>query len=360
MNETITRDQLILEYLKITQSQQEQFTRIINTYSSSVTSLNGNIRMLLQRHVENESNYINNLMGYRQLSSGLNLPNRFVTQPRTTRSNVRAHTLPRRRRGTEYWVREAAQPPTTPIRDNLSSRTPSTRYTTTNFSFANSLNNRLNNILQTTLYTPQRYTPLSNTDISNNTTIRIRNQIESSQEICPISLAPFLPSDRVMQINTCGHIFLESSLTTLLQDYDNRCPLCRVAISPSATTTSQTTSTTSTNTSPNLNYSPPQPHLEIPQQSAPHLTENTPLLSSNPLITSTTLPSRNNNDPIFDVSLNYISNLNSNNTPSEINNLINTLSSSILSSLSSAIQNPDNSGNTISAEYSVVFPRNNT
>ena len=41
------------------------------------------------------------------------------------------------------------------------------------------------------------------------------------------------------------------------------------------------------------------------------------------------------------------------------NNLINSLSATILSSLTSAIQNPDNSGNAISAEYSLVFPRNN-
>ena len=49
----------------------------------------------------------------------------------------------------------------------------------------------------------------------------------------------------------------------------------------------------------------------------------------------------------------------SNNIQPQLNNLINSLSSTILSSLSSAIQNPDNSGNTISAEYSVIFPSHN-
>ena len=377
MNDTITREYLLLEYLFISRRQQEQFTSIINSYSSTMSSLNSNIRMLLQRYIENESNYMNNLMSYRQ-----NITNRPPTISNVrTRVNNLSPLQTRPRRNAFSWTTTLNRPT-----QNRHSERINVANTLGN-TFANTLGNTIGNILQTTLHTPSRTNPLSNVDISNNTTIRIRSEIECSQEVCPISLTRFLPSDRVMQINTCGHIFLESSLTRFLQNFDNRCPLCRIVIASSSATTARPL--------PNLNNDRPLPNVETTPRSSPHSSSWTssyshrrrpplphpvpsplhtlPLqpptpsaLSTDPNQSSSTstysssslLP--NQNRSAFDGSFNYISNLEpSDNTQPELNNLINSLSATILSSLTSAIQNPDNSGNAISAEYSLVFPRNN-
>jgi len=45
-------------------------------------------------------------------------------------------------------------------------------------------------------------------------------------------------------------------------------------------------------------------------------------------------------------------------TQQEFNNVVNTMSTALISSLNSALQNPDNSGNSIAAEYSLFFPTN--
>ena len=47
------------------------------------------------------------------------------------------------------------------------------------------------------------------------------------------------------------------------------------------------------------------------------------------------------------------------NTP-QFRDIINTMSSALLTNLTTAMQNPDNSGNRIAAEYSLLFPSNLT
>ena len=44
----------------------------------------------------------------------------------------------------------------------------------------------------------------------------------------------------------------------------------------------------------------------------------------------------------------------------DINNAVNQLSNAMISSLSTAMANPDNSGNTIAAEYSLFLPASRT
>ena len=99
MNETISREYLLLEFLFLSRRQQEQFTNIINTYSTTISSLNSNIRMLLQRYIDNDSNYINNLMGYRQLATAPNISN--IIPPQNLAGTFSRR--PRRRRNAFIW-----------------------------------------------------------------------------------------------------------------------------------------------------------------------------------------------------------------------------------------------------------------
>jgi hypothetical protein len=70
---------------------------------------------------------------------------------------------------------------------------------------------------------------------------------------------------------------------------------------------------------------------------------------------------------VFDISFNFSNSTSFSNIttepfefnidPTNFDNAINQLSTAMLSSLTSAINNPDNSGNTIAAEYSVFIPQ---
>ena len=198
MNNYIYRDTLLLEYLTLTRLQQENLGFMLQTYTRTQTSLNNNVKTLLQYCFNNRNNNYGPIQRNSTLSSSTSLPN----------SDIRRNT-----------------PPSLQLRRNVipayNQNNNTGRFT------VHGLSNRFSNIFQTSLNTPPPPSPITNLDISNNTTIRLRNEVNSTQEICPISLERFLPSDRVMQINSCGHIFLERSLTTFLQRYDNRCPLCR-------------------------------------------------------------------------------------------------------------------------------------
>ena len=142
MNETISREYLLLEFLFLSRRQQEQFTTIINTYSTTMSSLNSNIRMLLQRYMDNDSNYINNLMGYRQLATAPNISN--IIPPQTSASRTFSQR-PRQRRNSFIWnpvgVQTQTQTQTQAIPPIRTSLTGNQRRYSTNFSFANTLNN---------------------------------------------------------------------------------------------------------------------------------------------------------------------------------------------------------------------------
>lgn len=78
-------------------------------------------------------------------------------------------------------------------------------------------------------------------EISHNTNIIIYSDIgNSEQTTCPISLEPFTPDERVMEIICCGHIFQESQLRQhLLTHYT--CPMCRCDIRSTSSTPLTTT-----------------------------------------------------------------------------------------------------------------------
>ena len=253
---------ILIEYIYLTRLQQENMGNIINAYSRSQVSLNNNVRMLMQQNLNSENNYINNIMNFAPTTTR-NISSRPLTPIRSTRSRIFPQSRTTRNRPSRNTVREIYRQNLSYLPVSSSTLSPSTNQ---------SNNELLNNTLQQSLYTPSLQTPISNIDISNNTTIRLRNEISSSQEICPISLERFLPNDRVMQINSCGHIFLERSLRTFLQVYDNRCPLCRRSINSLQTNNTNTVrsnfqhhdiSLNLDNSSNNINA------LEIPRTIAP-------------------------------------------------------------------------------------------
>ena len=87
-------------------------------------------------------------------------------------------------------------------------------------------------LLQTTLYTPTRPIPASQTDISNNTSVHTWRDISNTtdQTICPITQEDILSIDTVRRIDGCGHVFHDGPLERYLRNFDHRCPICRYDI----------------------------------------------------------------------------------------------------------------------------------
>ena len=201
--------------------------------------------------------------------------------------------------------------------------------------------NILNQILETTLYTPTNRRPASNADISRNVTTLIWRDISNStdQTLDPITQEHFQPDDRVSRIDYCGHLFMEDALNTYLTEFDHRCPICRYNISS--------------------NIFPPTSYSDAASRPPP-------LIRQNAFETSANFDMSYNfqNFPPLDISSNLTTTTNLTTAPTfqldftsgNFDNAINQLSNAMISSLSSALSNPDNSGNTISAEYSLFVP----
>jgi len=123
-------------------------------------------------------------------------------------------------------------------------------------------------------------------------------------------------------------------LTTYFTEFDHRCPICRYNIRRNIL--SPTPSTTATQTTNN-----------------------------NDISNNSTLPSISRNESFWgDISFNFV---NSTSTDSIIpesnfsfNDAINQLSNAMANQITTAINNPDNSGNMIAAEYSLFIPQNFT
>ena len=81
-----------------------------------------------------------------------------------------------------------------------------------------------------------------------------------------------------------------------------------------------------------------------------------PGFSNSSNVTSTEIP--NNLYPSWDISNNNTLQFDFNNL--DLNSAVNQISTAMLSSLSSALTNPDNSGNVIAAEYSLFMPTTRT
>ena len=154
-----------------------------------------------------------------------------------------------------------------------------------------------------------------------------------------------------MRVNICGHIFKEPSLRTYLSTYDHRCPVCRhdlrTNIIPSfiSTNLNNLEEGTSSVLESSTAEPPPRPPAPPPRQF--------PIIDL-----SLNIPQLNFTDLSNNIT-NLMNSFNEVNTP-QFREVINTMSSALLTNLTTAMQNPDNSGNRIAAEYSLLFPSNLT
>ena len=157
--------------------------------------------------------------------------------------------------------------------------------------------------------------------------------------MCPITQEEFQENDRISRIEHCGHIFYEDALNTYLTQFDHRCPICRYNIS------SQIFPPTSYSAAASR-PPPPLSRQNAFEVSSPfdlsYNFQNFPPLDLSSNLTTSNLT----NAPTFSFDL----------TSGNFDNAINQLSNAMISSLSNALADPDNSGNTISAEYSLFVP----
>ncbi len=309
---------LITSYSRTTETLASQLSRLILN-----TNLNSNSNNNLNNTFTQQDNFFDNPSRHQNRNTTLIWPPSFrnthtntFTTPR--RTNTRINTAPQRRRE---------------------------RY---NFSWSNPIRTRRRNyrrrdlveqILNNSLYTSTTRNPASNADISYNTSIYNWEDISSTtdQTICPITQESFTSGDRVMRINNCGHLFIYDALTTYFTEFDHRCPVCRYSIRrniPSPTPSPLTTSTQTTNTTD---------------------------ISNN-----FSFPGISRNESFWgDISYNFVNSTDTNTNTDlawadsnfSFNDAINHLSNAMANQITTAINNPDNSGNMIAAEYSLFIPQ---
>ena len=188
----------------------------------------------------------------------------------------------------------------------------------------NDTENIFTQILNNTFNAPVPPRPASIYDISNNSNNYYWRDISNTtdQIICPIMRESFLPNDRVTRLS-CGHVFGETAIHTYLSEFDHRCPICRFNI---------------------------RQQVEHPTHTHQETYDNNYTVS-----TETDQPFTH----MIDISFN-LGNTNTDLSNNIFTQAVNELSSVMLTGLSSALQNPDLSGNSITAEYSLFFPNNST
>jgi len=317
---------LILSYSRFSETISAQLSQLIRD------SFNNNINNNNTQHIRsNNSNTQTTRQGHQQWNSWGQNTN---TQNRNER--IRWDINPNRRNTTRTRAYEA----------------PTRRYRYRDSDWISGSNSRnrqglrrqnlVNQILTNSLYTSTSRQPATAQDISNNSLIHNWSDIRSTtdQTICPITQEQFHMNDNVMRINHCGHVFAHDALTTYFSEFDHRCPICRYSIRSELIP-------------PSLNRT----------RSASYVTQttNTQDISSN---TNSNSPHVNltRNNSFWDVSFNFLNSTEINNTLGDMNmnNAISQLSTAMASQLSTAMNNPDNSGNLISAEYSLFIPQNFT
>jgi len=414
---------MLTEYISSIRNTIENHRRAFTEYTQSITELNRNMTQIVELY----------LILTHRTSSETNNTNTNTTQSINYRVNTPMHTTMGRATGyrPSNYTSTSRNTTSTPVQtyftqprrnsqnstrdENIPTRPRNfwhfpERRTITSASRRRPRNtnrtrrqNFLQQILQTSLYTPTMRRPAAARDISRNTQLFLWRDIqnETGQLRCPITLETFQPDDRVLRITNCGHIFHQDALNTYLNDYDHRCPICRYNISSdfsssrtnattntSSTSTSTTsTSTTSTPTTSTTYVSPTNNINTLPgnnRNSAQSIwgftntnnSTNTTPTNTTPTNTTPTNTTSTNTNPsslyrtssFFDTDLsrnfpefNFTNTIepqtfNLNFTDNNITEAINEISSVMMSSLNSALSNPDNSGNTISAEYSLFVP----
>ena len=363
-------DVLILEYIALIRQIMSHHHSLIESYSHTTSTICNTMSMILRDSINrNNTNYRNN-----SANDSPNQPTRPNPPNQPTLWNMWGmdnNTNTTNRRNT--W-----QFPTTNTRNPVvRTYTPQSlrrfRYRDNTFRPTRISRRRRQNLVQqilnNTLYTSTTRQPASNRDISRNTTIVHWEDISSStdQTICPITQENFLNGDRLMRINNCGHLFSHDALFTYFTEFDHRCPICRYNIQTSINPPSRTiNNTTNTHTSNSISR-PTSNSTSTHSSTSTHTSTSTSNFFDNSFNNIFSNPPNNltRGNSFWDVSLNFNPFPNSTDIPStdnfSFNDAINQISNAMASEITNAINNTtDNSGNVISAEYSVFIPSVNT
>jgi hypothetical protein len=133
-----------------------------------------------------------------------------------------------------------------------------------------------------------------------------------------------------MRVNHCGHLFKQDALTTYFTEFDHRCPICRYSIRRDSL------------------YTTP-------------LSNSTQTINNYDISNNLTIPGINRNNSFWDTSFNFGNTTNTSSilpdTNFSFNDAINQISNAMANQITTAINNPDNSGNMIAAEYSLFIPQ---
>ena len=332
-----TIELLLIDYIHTIREQNTQQSRLIGDYLHNTVRQSNNIRNLLTRWLDHVDSTERNNRTANNNFFNFNTPSTSSTGSTGSTGSTALH--PRNVFNRSFQQSPINSTSTFQPRRNIITRNNRRIRPTRINTRTGRRRNILNQILETTLYTPIQRRPATNSDISRNVTFHIWRDISNTtdQTFDTITQEHFQPDDRVASIS-CGHLFMEDALMTYFTEFDHRCPICRYSISNE--------------------IFPPTSYSGAASMSTPLVRQNAFDISS-PFDISYNLQ----NFPPLDMSSNLTtSNLTSTPafsfdlTPGNFDNAINQLSNAMISSLSTALANPDNSGNTISAEYSLFVP----
>ncbi len=383
-NDPYSIEMLLIEYMIILREQTTHQSNVIQTFVESNRRNFEGVRSLMQRYLETlidnrrENEHTTSINSQFRTNpqqapvSFFNSGNNRMSNRTTTPSYSLSHRYNRSSRldpGRNYTQSPLSS--TGLRRRNVRSSSRINRPT-------HRRRNLLNQILETTLYTSNPRRPARSTDISRNVTFHLWQDISNTtdQIMDPITQEDFQPENRVARIDYCGHLFMEDALMTYLTEFDHRCPICRYNMSSEIfppRTYAEAAASPGAAAPPS---EPPTFSFNPTSRGGRRLFENAtnpswyPLdisyninnfsfdLSSNvtPNIPPNTLTRQNS----FDISFNPTSMFGFDFNSTDIDSAVNQLSTAMLSSLSSAMANPDNSGNTIAAEYSLFLPTSRT
>ena len=342
---------LLLEYIAVIREQTRNQTNLIRSFIESNERSTLDVNRLLQRYLATIITNGNTNQGFGFLNNNTDFPPLDSTNQQTF-GPTWAPPGPRPRSFAQSPLR---YPGNTRNRRNVRPRPASfvnpTRMSSRNNNriTRNRRRNLLNQILESTLYTPTTRRPTRAIDISRNVSYHDWRDISNStdQTLGPITQEEFTDDSRVARIDYCGHLFMADALNTYLNEFDHRCPICRYNISSE--------------------LSPPSTYAEAAASPPMIPSNNTFDLSSNSSVFSfnndssgnfnTFLPRNLARQSSFDLSWNMPSDVSFNfDLGNEFNTAVTQLSNAMLSQMATAINNPDNSGNFISAEYSLFVP----
>ena len=335
-----TIELLLIDYIHTIREQNNQQSRLIGDYLHNTVRQSNNIRNLLTRWLDHVDSTERNNRTANNNFFNFNTPSTSSTGSTGSTGSTTLH--PRNVFNRSFQQSPINSTSTFQPRRNIITRNNRRIRPTRINTRTGRRRNILNQILETTLYTPIQRRPATNSDISRNVTFHIWRDISNTtdQTFDTITQEHFQPDDRVASIS-CGHLFMEDALMTYFTEFVHRCPICRYSIS------SQIFPPTSYSDA--VSRPPPLLRQNAFEISSPfdisYNFQNFPQLDTSSNLTTSNLTNTSTMGAFsFDL------------TSGNFDNAINQLSNAMISSLSNALANPDNSGNTISAEYSLFVP----